>query len=290
MIKSMTGFGSAEGSVGGARVSVEIRSVNHRFFNPSIKLPSALSKWEGDVREALRKGVARGHVTLFARVDRPESEMGRIDEQRFAAYVDQLRQLQTRFGLVDTLDVGTVLRMPDVLATSESEDEGTSAELVVIVERAVGALDTMRSGEGSRLATYLAERLASIEEAVIRIDERAPQRLVEQRDRLRATISELAEGVALDDQRLAQEIAILADRLDVGEEISRFHSHFAAFRTTLASPSPEGVGKRLGFLLQELLREANTTGSKANDAAILEDVILIKEELERIREQVENLE
>ena len=122
MIKSMTGFGSAEGSVGGARVSVEIRSVNHRFFNPSIKLPSALSKWEGDVREALRKGVARGHVTLFARVDRPESEMGRIDEQRFAAYVDQLRQLQTRFGLVDTLDVGTVLRMPDVLATSESED------------------------------------------------------------------------------------------------------------------------------------------------------------------------
>jgi uncharacterized protein (TIGR00255 family) len=290
MIKSMTGFGSAEGAVGGARVSVEIRSVNHRFFNPSIKLPSALSKWENEVREALRKGIARGHVTLFARVDRPESEMGRIDEQRFAAYVEQLRQLQTRFGLVDTLDVGTVLRMPDVLASTEPEDEGTSAELVAIVERAVAALDAMRSGEGSRLATYLAERLDIIEEAVNRIDERAPARLVEQRDRVRATIAELAEGVALDDQRLAQEIAILADRLDVGEEISRFHSHFAAFRTTLASPAAEGVGKRLGFLLQELLREANTTGSKANDAAMLEDVILIKEELERIREQVENLE
>lgn len=290
MIKSMTGFGAAEGEVGSARVSIEIRSVNHRFFNPSIKLPSQLAKWEGDVRETLRKGIARGHVSLFARLDRPESELGRIDEQRFAAYVEQLRALQARFGLADTLDVGTVLRMPDVMASNEPQDEGTAPELVAIVERAVAALDAMRSGEGARLATYLAERLAIIESAVNRIAERAPTRLVEQRDRVRATIAELAEGVALDDQRLAQEIAILADRLDVGEEISRFHSHFAAFRSTLASPSPEGVGKRLGFLLQELLREANTTGSKANDSAMLEDVILIKEELERIREQVENLE
>lgn len=290
MIKSMTGFGAAEGSVGGARVSVEIRSVNHRFFNPSIKLPSQLGKWEGDVREAMRKGIARGHVTLLARVERAEAEGGHIDEQRFGAYVEQLRELQARFGLADTLDVGTVLRMPDVIAAAEPSEEGTSAELVVIVDRAVAELDAMRSAEGARLAAYLEERLTQIEQAVNRIAERAPQRLVEQRDRLRATIAELAEGIALDDQRLTQEIAILADRLDVGEEISRFHSHFAAFRATLASASPEGVGKRLGFLLQELLREANTTGSKANDSAMLEDVILIKEELERIREQVENLE
>ena len=129
-----------------------------------------------------------------------------------------------------------------------------------------------------------------IEQAVHRIDQRAPTRLVEQRDRLREAIRELADGVALDEQRLAQEVAVLADRLDVAEEVSRFHSHFAAFRSTIAVSSPDGVGKRLGFLLQELLREANTTGSKANDAAMLHDVILIKEELERIREQVENLE
>jgi uncharacterized protein (TIGR00255 family) len=129
-----------------------------------------------------------------------------------------------------------------------------------------------------------------IEEAVERIARRAPERLVEQRDRLRQAVQELAGGVALDDQRLAQEIAILADRLDVSEEISRFRSHFDAFRSTLKSPPSDGVGKRLGFLLQELLREANTTGSKANDAVILQDVLGIKEELERIREQVENLE
>jgi uncharacterized protein (TIGR00255 family) len=290
MIKSMTGFGSAEGSVGGAEVAVEVRSVNHRFFNPSIKLPSDLAKWEAEVREAMRKGISRGHVTLMARVERRELDAARIDEAQFAAYVEQLRRLQEKFALGSTIDVGAILRMPNVLATSDENAEGSAAELVAIVERAIAALDRMRSAEGGRLNTYLEERLAIIEQAVGRIAQRAPSRLVEQRDRLRASVQELAGGIALDEQRLAQEIAVMADRLDVSEEISRFHSHFAAFRATLASPSPEGVGKRLGFLLQELLREANTTGSKANDAAILQDVILIKEELERIREQVENLE
>lgn len=290
MIKSMTGFGAAQGEVGGASVSVEVRSVNHRFFNPSIKLPSELAKWEGDVREAMRKGVARGHVTLFARYDRTAVDNARIDEAQFAAYVHQLRALQEKLALGSTVDVGAILRMPNVLASSDGEVDGTAAELVAIVDRAVAALDAMRTAEGGRLKTYLEARLSIIEGAVDRIAARAPERLVEQRDRLRAAVQELAGGVAVDDQRLAQEIALMADRLDVSEEISRFHSHFAAFRSTLESPSPDGVGKRLGFLLQEMLREANTTGSKANDAAMLHDVILIKEELERIREQVENLE
>jgi uncharacterized protein (TIGR00255 family) len=292
MIKSMTGFGSAEGAVGAARVTVEIRSVNHRFFNPSIKLPMELSKWEGDVRESLRKGISRGHVSLFARIERRDIDSGAIDEERFGTYVDQLRKLQDKYNLGAEVDVGAVLRMPNVLATGDEDATagGTASELVAIVERAVGALDQMRSAEGARLVHYLAARLGIIEESVARIDERAPQRLVEQRDRMRAAIRDLADGIALDEQRLAQEVAILADRLDVAEEVSRFHSHLAAFRATLASGSPDGVGKRLGFLLQELLREANTTGSKANDASMLQDVIVIKEELERIREQVENLE
>ena len=290
MIKSMTGFGSAEGTVGASRVSVEVRSVNHRFFNPSIKLPSELAKWEGDVRETMRKSVARGHVSLFARVERRETDAARIDETQFRMYVEQIRALQQHLLLGSAVDVGAVLRLPNVIATTEEELPGTSAELVEVVEKALQGLDQMRASEGARLAIYLEERLKNIENAVNRIAERAPQRLVEQRDRLRAAVRELADGVAVDEQRLAQEIAILADKLDVAEEVSRFHSHFAAFRSTLASANPEGVGKRLGFLLQELLREANTTGSKANDAAMLHDVILIKEELERIREQVENLE
>ena len=290
MIKSMTGFGSADGSVGDARVSVEVRSVNHRFFNPSIKLPSDLAKWEADVRETMRKSVARGHVTLFARIERKETDAARIDEAQFRVYVEQIRALQQHLLLGSAVDVGAVLRLPNVIATTEEELPGTSAELIAIVERALQSFDQMRTGEGARLEKYLHDRLTNIENAVNRIADRAPQRLIEQRDRLRTAVRELADGVAVDEQRLAQEIAILADKLDVAEEVSRFHSHFAAFRTTLASPPADGVGKRLGFLLQELLREANTTGSKANDAAMLHDVILIKEELERIREQVENLE
>lgn len=290
MVKSMTGFGSAEGAVGGATVSVELRSVNHRFFNPTIKLPSELSRWEGEVREALRRGIARGHVTLSARVDRQTGDALQIDEARFGGYLEQMQRLQARFGLRGEVDLSTVLRLPNVIVAAQDDREGTAAELVTIVDRAVAALDRMRTEEGARLVTYLEGRLSLIEQAVERIAARAPQRLVEQRDRLRAAVLELAGGIGLDEQRLAQEIAILADRLDVAEEISRFHSHFAAFRATLADPPADGVGKRLGFLLQELLREANTTGSKANDAGMLQDVIAIKEELERIREQVENLE
>jgi uncharacterized protein (TIGR00255 family) len=285
----MTGFGAADGDVGGTHVSVEIRSVNHRFFNPSIKLPSELTKWEGEVREALRKGVSRGHVTLTARVERQQTDLARIDEARFAAFLEQIRALHEKYQL-GPVDAAALLRLPNVIATSDGDMPGTPAELTAIVDRAVAALDAMRTAEGARLEAYLRERLAIIERAVSRIAERAPMRIVEQRDRLRAAIQELAGGVAVDEHRLAQEVAILADRLDVAEEVSRFHSHFAAFRATLAGPPADGVGKRLGFLLQELLREANTTGSKGNDATILQDVILIKEELERIREQVENLE
>src|SRR3954464_10678014 len=149
MIRSMTGFGSADGPAGGAQVAVEVRSVNHRFFNPSIKLPSEFARFEGDVREALRRAVSRGHVTLFARISR-EQAAGRIDEVRFAAYVQQLRDLQQRYGLEPTLDVGTILRLPEVLASREDDSEptGDSGELVEVVSRAVAAMDAMRVAEG----------------------------------------------------------------------------------------------------------------------------------------------
>ena len=293
----MTGFGAADGQVGPYRVSVELRSVNHRFFNPTIKLPGPLARFEGEVREALRRRIARGHVTLFARADRDEVAAGNmgaaaIDEARFAGYVAQLRALQLRHGLEGGLDVATVLRMPDIFAPAQDAEPELSggAELVALVEQAVDALTRMRQEEGARLATYLAERIGVVEGRLERIAERAPARVVEQRDRLRSAVRELTDGVALDEQRLAQEIALLADRLDVSEELSRFRSHVAAFLETLRDGTPDGVGKRLGFLAQEMLREANTTGSKANDAAILADVVLVKEELERMREQVENIE
>ena len=291
MIRSMTGFGMAEGSVGNRQVSVEVRTVNHRFFNPSIKLPGAFSQWEGDVREALRKRIARGHVSLVVRQDRGEEELGAvIDEKRFAAYVEQLRTLWGKHDLGGELSLDTVLRMPGLFASTEDVVEGSSAELVAVVDKAVGALTAMREQEGSRLAEVLEQRIDVLDASLERIASRAPVRMLEQRDRLRATVKELLDGAEVDDQRLAQEIALLASRLDVAEEMDRFRSHIAAFRAALRDKGGEPVGKRLGFLLQELLREANTTGSKANDAAMLADVVVIKEELERIREQVENLE
>ena len=288
----MTGFGAAEGTVGALRVSVELRSVNHRFFNPTIKLPASFARWEGEVREALRQRVSRGHVTLTARVEREERPAGVVDERRFAEYVALLRTLRDRYGLAGDVDVATVLRMPDVLGAADGAEgeAGSAAELVAVVSEAATALAAMRHEEGARLAAFLEERLAAVERALERIAERAPQRLTEQRDRLREAVRVLTDGLAVDEARLAQEIAILADRLDVSEELGRFRSHLAAFRAALRDGGPEPVGKRLGFVLQEMLREANTTGSKANDSAMLADVVGIKEELERIREQVENLE
>lgn len=293
MIRSMTGFGTAEGPVGSTRVSVELRSVNHRFFNPSLKLPTALSQWEGEVRESLRQRIARGHVTVFARLERSEDQLAIVDEARFAAYAVELKRLQQAHGLGGEIDVSAVLRMPDVLRMAKEDDalaEGTAAELLAVVDAAAKALQTMREQEGARLAAVIAERLGLIEAAVLRLAARAPERMELQRTRLRENVERLAGGVAVDPQRLAMEIAILADKLDVGEEMDRFVAHIAAFRDALRATDAEPVGKRLGFLLQEMLREANTTGSKANDAPMLQEVVAIKEELERIREQVENLE
>jgi uncharacterized protein (TIGR00255 family) len=294
MITSMTGFGSAEGTVGAQRLSVEIRAVNHRFFNPAIKLPAHMAAWESDVREALRKRFSRGHVSLTVRVDHDGDRALVIDEGRVAAYVEQLRALKERWNLAGDVDIATIMQLPDVIGSGDEDDVGVTAgsadELLAIVHDAANGLDQMRSAEGARIAEFLSEHLRIIEAALARIRERAPARLVEQHARLKASVAELAGAVAIDPQRLAQEIAILADRLDIAEELNRFGAHIAAFRAALAGANEAGVGKRLGFLIQEMLREANTTGSKASDAAILTDVVAIKEELERLREQSENVE
>ena len=290
MIRSMTGFGAAEGTVGSARVTVELRSVNHRFFNVTIKLPPELSRWEAEVREALRKRLSRGHITLNARIDRGVAGPPLIDEERFGAYVGLLRDLKNRYGLAGDVDVSTVLRMPDVMSSISEGSEGEASAFLHLVDAAAMHLASSRRQEGERLGTYLIERLLIVEAALGRIGERAPQRLNEQRARARESIRQLTNGIPFDEQRLAMELAIQADRLDVQEELSRFGSHVVAFRQSVSDGSEEPVGKRLGFLLQEMLREANTTGSKANDSSILSDVVTVKEELERIREQVENLE
>ncbi|HEY6088947.1 MAG TPA: YicC/YloC family endoribonuclease [Gemmatimonadaceae bacterium] len=292
MISSMTGFGAADGAVGDARASVEIRTVNHRFFSPNLKLPSAFSRWEGEIRELLRQRIARGHVTLTARVERQASAGPVIDETRLAQYAATLRELQKKLALGGEVDLGTLLKLPDVITAPADEvlDPAAGEALAAIVRKAIDNLVAMRQAEGIQLTAFLVDRVQAVEDRLAKIENRAPIRLKEQHDRVKRTVAELIGGAGADPQRIAQEVAILADKLDVAEELDRFRSHLAAFRETAGSTTSEPVGKRLGFILQEMVREANTIGSKASDASILEDVIAIKEELERIREQVENLE
>ncbi len=294
VLQSMTGYGNADAMVGPYRVSVEVRSVNHRFFTPSIKLPPALMRLEPEIRELLRRHVSRGHVTFALRIDRDSSDGPRIDVARLMAYAAQLRAIPLDAGIDTRVDIASLLRLPDVLTSAVDDDTSIATidatALLALAGDAIQAFVRMRSAEGTRLAQYLLDRLVIIESALARLAARAPQRLIEQRDRLAGAVRDLAGGIAVDPQRLAQEIAILADRVDVGEELSRFASHNTACRAAIAEPGSEAVGKRLGFILQEMVREANTTGSKANDSAMQRDVVLIKEELERMREQVENLE
>ncbi|MGH7603549.1 MAG: YicC/YloC family endoribonuclease [Gemmatimonadaceae bacterium] len=292
MISSMTGFGAADGLVGDARATVEIRTVNHRFFSPNLKIPAAFARLEGEIREILRQKIARGHVTLTAYVHADARGEPVIDETRLARYLSTLKELKKKHGLAGELDIATLLRLPEVIAQPDEDevDAGTGEALVRIVVAAADNLAAMRRAEGAQLSTFLQERIAGVEGRLAKIEQRAPLRLADHHERVKRTVAELLGEVAADQQRIAQEIALLADKLDVAEELDRFRSHLAAFRDTIASKTNEPVGKRLGFILQEMVREANTIGSKANDAVILQEVIGIKEELERIREQVENLE
>jgi uncharacterized protein (TIGR00255 family) len=287
----MTGFGAAEGSVGGGRLRVEIRTVNHRYFNVAPKLPSDLLGLEGELRERLRRDFDRGHVAVQVRwVEHPERAGGlAVDLDRARLVASRLRELQSALGLAGDLTLELVARQPEVLSsTSEAAVEVPWAEVEPIVAQAAAECLRMRAREGAALASELRHRLDLLDGAAAVIARQAPERLVRERDRLRAAVAELLDGRPVDDARLAQELAFQADRLDITEELVRFRTHVAATRDALAADRP--VGKQLGFLAQELGREVNTMGSKANDAEISQQVIAMKGELEKFREQLENLE
>ena len=287
----MTGFGAAEGPAGAGRLRVEIRTVNHRFFNLAPKLPGDLASLEGELRERLRREFDRGHVTVQVRwVEAPERALAlTVDTERARAIAVRLRELRAAAGLDGSIDVDLVARQPDVLRWEGGEAAEVGwAELEPIVAAAAAECRAMREREGAVLAAELRRRLDLMEAAAEAIAARAPERLVRERDRLRAAVAELLDGRAADEQRIAQEVALTADRLDITEELVRFASHVSAAREALAADRP--MGKQLGFLAQELGREVNTMGAKASDAAITQRVIAMKGELEKFREQLENLE
>ncbi len=287
----MTGFGSAEGNVLGGRLSIEIRSVNHRYYNPQLKLPFELGGVEGPLRERLRQLLERGHVTVSARwIEAPQRDgaIG-VDLTRARQLVAAAKELKKRLKLKGEVDLAFVARQPEVL-TPHQDGVATAqwSEVEPIAERAVRELLAMRAREGGALAAELGGRLRALETGAATIERRAPERLTAELARLKKAVAELAAGVQVDEQRLAVEVALMADRVDITEELVRLRTHLAACREALASDG--AVGKQLGFLAQELLREVNTIGSKANDTGITQTVITMKGELEKFREQIDNLE
>ena len=288
----MTGFGAAEGPLSGGRIRVEIRTVNHRHFTPALKLSAELSGLEGELRDRLRRAFDRGHISVSVRWEQmPERNSAgfAVDVEKARTIQAVLANLQRALGVPGEVDLGLILRQPEVITTGQDDAlEVTWPELEPTVAQAVVNCKAMRRREGGVLADELRHRLALMEAASGVVARRAPERLVRERDRMRTSVAQLLDGKTIDEQRLSQEIAYLADKLDITEELVRFAAHLRACREALAGDLP--VGKQLGFLAQELGREVNTMGSKANDADIVQQVIAMKGELEKFREQLENLE
>ncbi|HUF75751.1 MAG TPA: YicC/YloC family endoribonuclease [Longimicrobiales bacterium] len=295
MIRSMTGFGEAEMDSSAGRLRIEVKTVNHRYFNASVKTPFGFDRYEPAITEALKRYVQRGHVTAYLSRSRDEggSEAAiQVDLERARAYLSALDALRSELNVSGVVDLAMLARFGDLFRAPEPERtiEVEPELLVELTEAAARGVRALREAEGERLEADLRSRLDAIEKELTAVEARAPERVVEQRDRLRAAVKELTEQVEVDEDRLAREVAYLAERWDLNEEVVRFRSHVDLFREALAGDGSEPVGKRLGFLAQEMHREANTIGSKANDGELARASVALKEEIERIREQVENVE
>ena len=297
MIRSMTGWGEAERDTPAGRLRVEIKTVNHRHFNANLRTPYGLDRIEADIQSWIRPSIARGHVTYSLALVRngglTDEQLPQLDLVRASHYRDLIRTLKQELGLAGEVEVGHLVRFGEIFRSADAKPTEIDVDPEAVrgvTEEAVRAVVAMRESEGRRLAQDLDGRLDAISGELDRVGERAPARLAAERDRLRAVVRELAQQDVVDEERLAREIAYLAEKWDINEELVRFRAHVEHFRETMAAPAEEPVGKRLGFLVQEMHREANTIGAKANDAAIARASVAIKEEIERLREQLENVE
>ena len=292
MIRSMTGFGSSELERSGQRLTAEIRSVNHRFCEVSMRGPKVALAFEDQVRQLIQERFSRGkfNLTITWVGAGDQGEVLKLNEAVAQRYVDLMSQLKMRFKLAGEVDVSTVAALPDLFTwehTAMSDEESWSL-VKAVVEKACDNMNLMKDREGKALTRDFDGRLAAIRKQLDTVSERAPLRPQEAKERLVARIKPLLDDVEMDPIRIAQEVALLADRLDCTEECVRLAAHLDQFRHLIENT--ELAGRKLNFLLQEMNREANTIGSKANDVEIGRAVIVMKEEIERIREQVQNVE
>jgi uncharacterized protein (TIGR00255 family) len=292
MIRSMTGYGSAELERDGQRLAAEVRSVNHRFCEVSIRAPKLVSLFEDRIRQRIQDRFSRGKINLSITWSGAgeSGEVLKVNEVVADRYAQLLELLRERYHLDGRLDVRTLASLPDVFSWEHSalSDDETWGLLENLIDRACASLDQMKQREGQALAADLEHRLGILRLHLDTIARRAPLRPQEAKDRLLSRLQPLLGEVELDPSRVAQEVALLVDRLDCTEECVRLAAHIDQFRSLIEGA--EMAGRKLGFLLQEMNREANTIGSKANDVEMSRAVIVIKEELERLREQVQNVE
>ena len=289
---SMTGYGRGTASLDGRELTIELKSVNNRFLDIGMKLPRQLSFLEDTLRKLLNDGLNRGHVDVFVnyRNLRSDAKTVRVDEALLKAYLTSARESAKALDLVDDLTLSRALTLPDV-TTILPADEDQQALLELgrsVMTEAIANLKDMRRKEGERLKLDLSARMDTMTGYAQSIERRAPAVVEEYRAKLTARIEELLGETEVDRARLATEVAIFADRAAIDEEIVRLNTHLIHFRELLEADEP--VGRKMDFLVQEMNRECNTIGSKANDAELTSIVLLCKAEIEKLREQIQNIE
>lgn len=291
-MNSMTGYGKFVVTEQDRQVTVEMKSVNNRYLEINCRIPKALSAVEDAVKRTVKKYLRRGSVDVFFNYEN-NSASGKkltVDEVLASAYVDAAKRLALKYDIENSFTVTDLLRTNDVVKIdAEDDDEALLKELVEkCAEGAVKELNRMRGVEGTTIRDDLNKLIGNIDSALTKAEKRAPMVVEDYSVRLRARIEELLNGVPTDEARLMNEVAFFADKADVNEEISRLHSHIAQFRAALDSSDPQG--RNLDFLSQEIGREINTMGSKSNDTELTNLVIYMKNELEKIKEQIRNVE
>lgn len=292
MVNSMTGFGRAEEIIDGRDIIVEIKSVNHRFFDFTSRVPRGYGFLEEKLRIVLQKRIARGKLDVFVdlqTLDDVSAEV-EVNHSLAAGYLAALRELQRQYGLPDDITVGTVARCPDIFTVRRApeDEEKVWQEVRQVLKKALVPFFTMREAEGQKLKEDVLGRSAAILKIVEQIEERSPQTVEEYRRKLKDRIADMLGGADVDEQRILTEAAVYADKVSVAEETVRLRSHISQFTDMLESG--EAIGRRLDFLVQEMNREANTIGSKCVDAQIAHWVVDMKAEIEKIREQIQNIE
>lgn len=292
MIKSMTGYGRAQQNLGGRDITIEIRSVNHRYFEYSSRLPRAYGYLDDKLKKLVQTGVSRGKVDVGLVIISAEGAGAKVEINHELAgeYLDALRALGRELSVEDDITLSALSRFGDIFTVRKAvEDEDAIwADVSAVAQAALDNFVEMRGIEGDKLKADILERLVAIEGAIAVIEERSPQTVAEYRARLTAKLTEILENRSVDEQRVLTEVAILGEKLAVDEETVRLRSHIAQLRTILGEP--DAVGRKLDFLVQELNREINTIGSKSQDVSIARVVVDVKSEIEKIREQIQNIE